>query len=749
MQRAAEQVTHLINYEQLTRMRLLSIPKIEKIQITKFMACPSYDKAIAKLDQKMERYHSKVESISSDIRTQEARIEKAKMDKPIWVSEDSSSARINEHNRCVEIIQNANEKRNDLIDKKNEAIDEANEKLQELRSEALTAIDDDIVGALDKCNKVVEKLSRSQNSEDLLAAMEIVFLELKVSQLCEDHIEGNGPRKDARDRIAIAVAAGIALCKGNEARNSLVDLFRRNTYPIELLGELNKTLASTKRDELVKLTTTLDRLLAEAPFQMDVAVDAVLDLGKVRGVMPTVEQTIKVEESHLARVNEFMTTTYAPASAALEVHKKAEGQRASLKAAVEALAGAPAIRSGHFLCEMFDEKVIDDVYSKELRAAVAELRTHLANAVGADAFEMVASGQDLGLVAAAAEAVKKADLSMLQRRRDVVPRHLKKVAAMIENAAVFGQLLTALAATNQGELTQLTSGLDKLLGATFPTSFTYRGVVDPAQLESVIADMKEAIAGEEDQILKLNEYMAATEAKTRDPLEIHQKAELLYASMKKTVDTLAVAVGEDAASLRAATGDPYLLGKGAATIEKANVLRFQQRRDKVQGDIVRLRGMIASTGADVASANEVPRNNAAALTKKLSTAFAVSWLPFVGIVTAAGVPKAIKTFEPAFRSSVDVYQELGDRVLKRTAAMTRVMIILAAVFGVGGAVLLFALSPALSLGVKAGVPGAALALYGGSGALFSSAGKRLASYLKSIPAPASSSVVEDDRQATA
>lgn len=68
MKRSEEKISQLLNYEKLSNIPLLKLPKIEKKNIPNFINCPKYEKAKGKLDTKMERFNTKVSRLEDDIR---------------------------------------------------------------------------------------------------------------------------------------------------------------------------------------------------------------------------------------------------------------------------------------------------------------------------------------------------------------------------------------------------------------------------------------------------------------------------------------------------------------------------------------------------------------------------------------------------------------------------------------------------------------------------------------------------------
>ena len=573
--KAAAELSGIVNYDRLAAASPLKPPEIKKGDVPDFILCQNFEKAKDKVERALAKYDTKLSSIRSDIEAQEATIRRAEIDKPMFVSGDSSSARINKYNHCVKVINKANEKRNDLIDRLNDVKLERQERLEELTEEALLSIDDDIVAVLDKCNKIIDKLARSQNSDDAMTAVDVSFVALKVSGFFDDFIENNTTRRDCQERTAQVSTSMAALCKNEQVRNHLADIFRRNAYLVtqnaELLQELLRTLAAVKQPDVDRLKKELDGIMGEQ-FQTLFEYEGVVDPEELQALMAGMHRTIAAGEKNIARVQRAMDASKAAAEGFAATQTAVDGVYGTMNSNVAGMKEY-IVGPGHFTRQLLDEAVIDDFYARDLRPVVAELRQFLAQTVGEDV-------------------------------------------------------------------------LDMLVGAA---------------------------------------------------------------------------------------GDLYNTGKAGEAIKKADLLRFHASRDKVPAHIKQVQGMMQNVRQEIGEADEVPQRNADSLRSSISTAYMVSCLPWIGIFAAAGVPGKIKKFEPAFGSSVPVYRELGEALLKKNSVMMKVALVLAVLLGLGGIGLFFALGLTPKPEINAGVPGAAFLMYATSAALFASAGKRLASALGNAP----------------
>jgi SMC interacting uncharacterized protein involved in chromosome segregation len=78
MKRTEEKIGQLLNYEKLSNISLLELPKIGKKEIPNYINCPKYEKAKAKIDQSMERYHGKVDRCKEALHDSHQNIEAMK-----------------------------------------------------------------------------------------------------------------------------------------------------------------------------------------------------------------------------------------------------------------------------------------------------------------------------------------------------------------------------------------------------------------------------------------------------------------------------------------------------------------------------------------------------------------------------------------------------------------------------------------------------------------------------------------------
>ena len=434
--RAAEELSGLVIYDRFAAVSPLRPLKIEKADIPDFILCKNFEKAKAKVERALEKYDTKLNRVRSDIEAQNRIIEKAKLDKPIFVSSSSSSERVHKHNQCVSIINRANEKRNDLIDRRDDIAMERQERLEELTEEALLTIDDDIVAVLDKCNKLVDKLARSQNSDDAMTAVDVSLIALKVGSFFDDFIEDNSSRRDCKERSAQISTSMATVCGSDQLRNSLADVFRRNAFLIsqntELFRELLQTLTAPQQPEIDELKRQLDGIMGEQ-FQTLFEFEGVVDPNELESLIAGMERTIEAGEGNAANVQQTMQASQPAAESLSATQEAANGIYNTMKANVEGMK-SHIIGPSHFTRQLLDEAVIDDFYSRELGQAVGGLRQLVAQTVGEDVLDViVGAGEDLNNIAMGDAAIRKADLLRFQASRDKVPAHIKQIQVMVGN----------------------------------------------------------------------------------------------------------------------------------------------------------------------------------------------------------------------------------------------------------------------------------------------------------------------------
>jgi len=433
MLKTQEVLSGLVAYEELSPIRALNPPKIEKIAITKLIKSANFEKAAAKFDQKMERVKKKIENIEQDINRQKEIMARAKSETSHLFGAPKEPDAIARHNHWVEQGNIALDKHNDLIDKYNEANEEAKEQLEELEREALVVIDDDIVAVLQKVGQAANKLANSANASDDLAAIEVCFLGMKIYAFFVDHIEGNAARKEAQAANAELAALFAKLCGGDEGRNHITDRYQRHLYVTQNNGELYQ--------QLVTLIGTLDQASLRASaaaleasisrrFNTDFKYAGVVDPSELETISGNIRTTIAAIDQHCALIERQSADSAALAEKAVAVQKAADAIIASLKEGVAGLQGG-ALTPTDFLCEVVDQETIDDFFAKDIKPAVTALRQHLADSLGeAELDQILTDTNDVHYLARADKTSADAALMKLPGLRGQAPSSIATSMAL-------------------------------------------------------------------------------------------------------------------------------------------------------------------------------------------------------------------------------------------------------------------------------------------------------------------------------
>ena len=572
-------IRQLLDYEKLSAIHPLKPPKIEKQDIPDYISCSKYEKAKNKLNEKMERYQTKVDRLNDEIRQTTESIAQMGREYDKWHSkanplfgvDENNIDRVNnaiaKANYLVDKIDKAKDKLNDLIDKHTEAVEEADEKLQELTLEALLVIDEDIAATIDRCAEIVRKLAASQNVKDLLEAIDICMIEMRMYTLFEDLIEDNALRKDCRERVSEGNQLLAKFCSNEQVRNYLADMFRRNQALIQknsdILKQINQVLGSIKQSQLNSLTQSINATLSEK-INTSFEYIGVVDPAQLDAVIIEINNSITALKQNIVRANEAATTASSFAKAGVRAEQQAATLLSSMKANVEAMQN-DIITQGHFTILLIDEDIIEDFYEKEIRQDIAALRQHLISAIGR-------------------------------------------------------------------------SGIDKMVQS----------------------------------------------------------------------DT-----------------DRFLLGQAENAIKQANLARLQAVLDKIPAHINKINGLLASAYSDIDEAGKVPKQNADALNAELSGKYIQTCLPLIGLFAANGILKRVKDFEPAFRSTNQIYQNLAYSLFEKNKKMIPVVIMIGAFLGLGGIVFFFGMFSNDNITANIVIPTIVLALYAITAMILAAIGKRL------------------------
>lgn len=466
MQQTEAHLQDLIMYEAVSQMRAAALPNLEKAQIPSVIHCRNFEKAIEKRDRTMERYNQKVSAQREKVVALEGEIAhltkeiKKRTDgsllgdlmgktltgtKPgIFDNAEEHNKKAAKYNAILEVVRRLQDQReravdrhNDAVEKHNEAIEEAREKLEELTAEAMVVIDDDMVAVMDRTNKIALKLSSSPDSADLLTAVEICFLQLKLNTVLEDHIEGNIQRRDFKERMAEVNKLLADLCASSQVRNHKADLFRRNIDLIaknqKLHGEVLQAITSIENSSLDKPAETLRQLFAEQ-FNTSFEYKHLISPSELNDMVTKIRKVIVDLKDHIARVKTAAEFAQKPSQRGVDTQQAITSMLAEMKTSYAGMANE-ILHDTHFACEMLNETVIDDFYHRDLKPVVIALRNDIALSVGEEKLgSLVAADQDRYFIKQTEAAIKKANLLRLKAELDKVDGHLKGISGLIAGA---------------------------------------------------------------------------------------------------------------------------------------------------------------------------------------------------------------------------------------------------------------------------------------------------------------------------
>lgn len=217
--------------------------------------------------------------------------------------------RLQEARRIQDKIDNAVDKHQDMVERYNDAIRETEERLEELSAEALLLIDEDIVAVLDKTTQIATNLSDSDEDITLLEALEICYLDIKIYNAFEEHIEGNAARRAAQDRIREINALSVKLVEKEEVREFFIKRYSYNSLLISdnetLYGEVVASIEGYDQENLTEMTQSLGSLLKKK-FHIDFNYENIIDPGKLQDVVSEMHQTIDALQTHTNKINDLI-----------------------------------------------------------------------------------------------------------------------------------------------------------------------------------------------------------------------------------------------------------------------------------------------------------------------------------------------------------------------------------------------------------------------------------------------------------
>jgi hypothetical protein len=456
----------VIKCEIVDQINPLMPPSVTKDEIPTFIYCHNFQKALEKRDRTMERYNQRVSSQRQKVEELEAEIShltreiKKRTDgslignlmgktltsnKPGWFDNaEEHNKKAAKYNAILEVVRRLEDqrerviyRRDDAVEKHNEAVEEAKEKLEELTTEALVVIDDDMVAVMDKTNKIALKLASSQSADDLLAAIEICYLQLKLSLVLEDHIEGNNQRREFKERLIEVAKLFGDMCGNEVVQNHMADLFHRNVQVIasnrQLNAKVQEVITSFDASSLDKPTYALRKLFATS-FPTEFDYEHLIDPLELNQVALDIRTVIDNVQGHAATVKNTTELAGPAASHGVAAHQTVQTLLLELKSNHQRLAG-DALSNEYFTCEMLNPIVIEDFYSRELKPAVEALKSNIAHRIGMGDLEALLTAQeDRYYIKRTETIIATANFLRLQAEIDKVDGYLKHISDLIDSA---------------------------------------------------------------------------------------------------------------------------------------------------------------------------------------------------------------------------------------------------------------------------------------------------------------------------
>jgi len=537
---------------------------------------------MGKIDSKMERYTAKVNRCVENLHNSHNNIEAMKKERDrlnpgildrMALNRENATAvmryndRIDQARRMQDKIEDAIDKHNDLVEKRKEAEEKAKEALEELTLEALQAVDEDIALVVNRLEDVAGNFANSDDADDLLAAIDVCSIGLRVYAMFADLIDDNSARKECKEGIEKVNKTFSTLCAKNNIQNYMADIYRRNLDVVQknatVARQIDGVLASVDQKQLDAHSKSINSVLA-AKVDTKFDYSSVIDPAEIDQIVVKIKSAINSLKLNIEKAKAFQaaeTPAIKLAKAGVNADQQAKSLWASMKSNVDALDGH--LTQNHFAVQIIDEAVIEDFYQKDLRVAVTALRKHIVDTIGEANFGGVLQGGD----------------------------------------------------------------------------------------------------------------------------------------------------------------DRFSLKKGQDAIDKANLTRLQSALDTIPRYIKELTEQITSAESDINHANDVPRQNADALSAELGTKYGVACVPIIGFFAAIGIYGRVKAFEPAFRGTNQIYKDLGNSLLEKNKKMSIVALIINLILGFGS-LIYFAVSSGPVV-----ISGIVLTTYAITFLLLLLTGKRLKSYL--------------------
>ena len=354
-------------------------------------------------------------------------------------------------------------------------------------------------------------------------------------------------------------------------------------------------------------------------------------------------------------------------------------------------------------------------------------------------------------------------------RNHIADLFRRNIYLMKKNDDKYGQINQAINTIDKTEMDEMIQELQNVFNENFETTFDYQNIIDPSELENLIAKINERIDSINNNISKTNKHEESSKTLAEKSVGTHENIVALLGSMKDelqnmgndlilpgffAIEMLNELVIDDFYSrelrspvnefkeflakeldeerldrLIMSGGDEYSIQKSENTINEANLLRLQNERSKIKEHIDKMNNSIESLKNDIEKIVGLPKEKSEALKSEYSLKSILSCIPFIGILFSYLIFRKIKIFESAFRSTNQIYKDLGKTLFAKNKSRVIVNLIVGLVLSMGSLVALLTVENNLSIAHQWSLPGALLLIYLMTAGLLFLTGKRLGSYL--------------------
>jgi hypothetical protein len=224
------------------------------------------------------------------------------------------------------------------------------------------------------------------------------------------------------------------LCGHQDLRTALQDMLRRNAMLIEtnadLCSQVMAAVGTVNQDEMETMVRSFQGVFSEN-FRVQYSYSGVVDPAKLETTVRQMRQTLVSINRNISRTRELLESSRTLAEAALAAHQTSRILLAAMKANV--VVGDARLSPGHFARDLVDQAITEELLSRELRPAVAGVRSYLAESIGEQKLNAIlGEDHDSYSIARAEAAIQQADFLRLQTNRAQVEGHIQKLSRMTQ-----------------------------------------------------------------------------------------------------------------------------------------------------------------------------------------------------------------------------------------------------------------------------------------------------------------------------